>query len=127
MHVPAISVLDLLKSALILVLATVIGFLFYNWGLTEANIITLYILGVHVGFCIHQKFHLQLYCLHCQCADIQFLFYGTEVFSACLRQWIPRDISGYVPCFADYRFVGIEAEVPCQAFCSGCMAHKASV
>lgn len=46
MHVPAISVLDLLKSALILVLATVIGFLFYNWGLTEANIITLYILGV---------------------------------------------------------------------------------
>ena len=40
---------------------------------------------------------------------------------------VPRDISGYVPCFADYRFSGIEAEVPCQALCSGCMAHKASV
>ena len=43
---PAISILDLLKSAMILVLATLIGFLFYHWGFTEANIITLYILGV---------------------------------------------------------------------------------
>ena len=42
----AISILDLLKSAMILVLATLIGFLFYHWGFTEANIITLYILGV---------------------------------------------------------------------------------
>ena len=31
---------------MILVLATLIGFLFYHWGFTEANIITLYILGV---------------------------------------------------------------------------------
>ena len=46
MHMPAISVLDLLKSISILILTTVIGFLFYNWGFTEANIITLYILGV---------------------------------------------------------------------------------
>ncbi|RHR04844.1 sensor histidine kinase KdpD [Pseudoflavonifractor sp. AF19-9AC] len=45
MHMPAISVLDLLKSISILILTTVIGFLFYNWGFTEANIITLYILG----------------------------------------------------------------------------------
>lgn len=30
---------------MILVLATLIGFLFYHWGFTEANIITLYILG----------------------------------------------------------------------------------
>lgn len=41
-----LSVLDLLKSALFLVLATIIGFLFYHLGFTEANIITLYILGV---------------------------------------------------------------------------------
>lgn len=46
MHVPSISVLDLLKSAGILVLVTLIGLLFYNFGFTEANIITLYILGV---------------------------------------------------------------------------------
>ena len=46
MHMPWVSVLDLLKSTAILILATVIGFLFYHWGLTEANIITLYILGV---------------------------------------------------------------------------------
>ena len=38
--------LDLLKSIAILILTTLIGFLFYNWGFTEANIITLYILGV---------------------------------------------------------------------------------
>ncbi len=46
MHMPTISVLDLLKSAAILILATLIGFLFYSLGFTEANIITLYILGV---------------------------------------------------------------------------------
>lgn len=46
MHMPAITMLDLLKSVSILILTTVIGFLFYNWGFTEANIITLYILGV---------------------------------------------------------------------------------
>ena len=46
MHMPSISVLDLLKSAGILVLVTLIGLLFYNFGFTEANIITLYILGV---------------------------------------------------------------------------------
>ena len=45
-HPPTISILDLLKSAMILVLATLVGFLFYHWGFTEANIITLYILGV---------------------------------------------------------------------------------
>lgn len=46
MHLPSLSILDLLKSALILVLATLIGLLFYHLGFTEANIITLYILGV---------------------------------------------------------------------------------
>ena len=46
MRLPTLSILDLLKSALLLVLATLIGFLFYNLGFTDANIITLYILGV---------------------------------------------------------------------------------
>ncbi len=46
MRLPTLSILDLLKSAMLLVFATVIGFLFYNMGFTEANIITLYILGV---------------------------------------------------------------------------------
>lgn len=46
MHTPAISILDLCKSALLLILATLIGFLFYKLGFTEANIITIYIFGV---------------------------------------------------------------------------------
>ena len=46
LHMPALSPLDLLKSALILALATLVGLLFYHWGLTDANIMTLYILGV---------------------------------------------------------------------------------
>lgn len=45
MRLPTLSILDLLKSILLLVLATLIGFLFYRLGFTEANIITLYILG----------------------------------------------------------------------------------
>ena len=43
---PAISLRDILKSALILVLATLVGTLFDALGFTDANIITLYILGV---------------------------------------------------------------------------------
>ena len=46
MHIPSLSLFDLLKSILILVLTTLAGFLFYGLGFTEANIITLYILGV---------------------------------------------------------------------------------
>ncbi len=45
-HILSPSVLDLLKSVAILVLATLIGLLFYYLGFTEANIITLYLLGV---------------------------------------------------------------------------------
>ena len=46
MRLPTLSILDLFKSALLLVFATLLGFLFYHLGFTEANIITLYILGV---------------------------------------------------------------------------------
>lgn len=46
MHVPAVSLLDLMKSTAILLLTTLVGFAFYYFGFTEANIITLYILGV---------------------------------------------------------------------------------
>lgn len=46
MRLPTLSIVDLLKSALLLVLTTLVGFLFYQLGFTEANIITLYILGV---------------------------------------------------------------------------------
>lgn len=43
---PAISLRDILKSGLILVLATLVGTMFDALGFTDANIITLYILGV---------------------------------------------------------------------------------
>lgn len=46
MCLPTLSIFDLFKSTLLLVSATLIGFLFYHLGFTEANIITLYILGV---------------------------------------------------------------------------------
>lgn len=46
MRAPTVSVFDLVKSTLILILTTLVGFLFYHLGFTEANIITLYLLGV---------------------------------------------------------------------------------
>ena len=46
MHIPMPSLRDLEKSVLIFALATLIGVGFYRLGFTEANIITLYILGV---------------------------------------------------------------------------------
>ena len=45
-HMPVLSALDLLKSALILALTTLVGLFFYYLGLTDANIMTLYLLGV---------------------------------------------------------------------------------
>ena len=45
-HLPSLSLLDLFKSAVILVSTTLIGFLFYELGFTDANIIALYLLGV---------------------------------------------------------------------------------
>ena len=45
-HVPSVSLFDLAKSAFVLVLATLVGMVFYHLGFTEANIITLYLLGV---------------------------------------------------------------------------------
>lgn len=44
-RLPAFSVADLFKVVGILILVTLVGLLFYNWGLTESDIITLYILG----------------------------------------------------------------------------------
>ncbi|MDY5641767.1 MAG: DUF4118 domain-containing protein, partial [Candidatus Faecousia sp.] len=41
-----LSVRDLAKTLLILLLATLIGWLFYGLGFTEANIITAYLLAV---------------------------------------------------------------------------------
>lgn len=40
------SIWDMIKSVGILVIASIVGFLFYNWGFDEANIITVYVLGV---------------------------------------------------------------------------------
>ncbi|MEG0683479.1 MAG: DUF4118 domain-containing protein, partial [Coprobacillus sp.] len=41
-----INFLDLLKSIMLLVLSTLVGYVFYMLGFSEANIITVYILGV---------------------------------------------------------------------------------
>lgn len=42
----SVSLCDLVKSVLLLLLATLVGFLFFKLGFTEANIITIYILSV---------------------------------------------------------------------------------
>lgn len=46
LRIPALSLQDLLNSALVFLLTTLLGLLFYHLGFTEANIVTLYILGV---------------------------------------------------------------------------------
>ncbi|MEG2406492.1 MAG: sensor histidine kinase KdpD, partial [Clostridiales bacterium] len=43
---PQFLLSDIIKSILMLVIATVVGFAFYGWGFSEANIITVYILSV---------------------------------------------------------------------------------
>ncbi len=43
---PMFSLLDTVKSIISLVMATSLSLLFYRWGLSDANIITVYILGV---------------------------------------------------------------------------------
>ena len=46
MRLLSVSLCDLVKSVLLLLLATLVGFLFFKLGFTEANIITIYILSV---------------------------------------------------------------------------------
>lgn len=46
MYVSPVSLLDLMKSALILILVTLAGWVFYHFGSTEANVIAIYLLGV---------------------------------------------------------------------------------
>ena len=46
LYTPSVTLLDLAKSALILILTTLVGFLFHYLGLDERNIVTVYILGV---------------------------------------------------------------------------------
>ncbi len=51
---PAWSAADLLKSAGILAATSLLALLFRRWGFTEANIVTLYILGVlFISMCTH--------------------------------------------------------------------------
>lgn len=56
----AFSVVDLLKSVLILSASTFIGFLFKKFGFSEANIITVYVFGVMVTAVVtrHQVYSL---------------------------------------------------------------------
>lgn len=56
----AFSVKDMLKSVAMLLAATALGFLFWHMGLSEANIVTIYILGVLITSVIttHQAYSL---------------------------------------------------------------------
>ena len=47
-HVGAVSLGDIVKSLLVLLLATLIGYVFYTLGFSETNIVSLYIFGVLV-------------------------------------------------------------------------------
>ena len=48
LHVTAIPVRDLAKSILVLLASTLVGYLFYTMGFSEANIVSVYIFGVLV-------------------------------------------------------------------------------
>lgn len=52
------GLLDSVKSISILIIATIIGYIFYNLGFSEANIITVYILGTLIISIIT---HMQIY------------------------------------------------------------------
>lgn len=45
-HVTAMPVLDLVKSILVLLASTLVGYAFYGMGFSEANIVSVYIFGV---------------------------------------------------------------------------------
>ena len=74
--VPPFSVADLLRSAAILAVATGIGFVFYHFGFSEANIITVYILGVLLtAVCTSAR----IYCLVTSLASVlMFNFFFTS-------------------------------------------------
>ena len=69
---------DVLKSIVVLLVATLIGCGFDALGFTESNIIAVYILGVLVTAVITTNRLVRDSDLGCQCAGFQFLFYHSE-------------------------------------------------
>ena len=65
---------DVLKSIVVLLVATLIGCGFGALGFTESNIIAVYILGVLCDRCNHNQPTVRDSDLGCQRAGFQFLF-----------------------------------------------------
>ena len=126
-HLPSLSLLDLFKSAVILVSTTLIGFLFYELGFTDANIIALYLLGVLLVSVSTKSSICSFFAAVFSVLTFNFCFTNPR-FSLHVYE------SGYPVTFLVMflvspvdRISSLQAEVPRQTVGPGGMAHQTSL
>lgn len=126
LYAPAVPLLDLLKSTLLLVLSTLVGLIFYYLGLSEANIITVYILGVMLT---------SIFTKSAVCSFLNSVV-GVLAFNFFLRSQDFHCIStpatiwshfGHVSGIPSYRLSGRQAEISGEALSPAGMADQAFV
>ena len=106
---------DILKSIGILLAASCIGFFFYNLGVNEANIITIYVLGVLETALVTKT---QIYSRR-QCSGVQFPVHRAALYTPGICSRVSADLQRHVPVGFHHRLSGDAAEEPCKAVGGG--------
>ena len=115
---------DSAVTALLLIASTLLGLVFMQFGFSEANIITVFILGVLVIFRHHRQPHLQRCKLTGQRPAVQLFFHRTPLQLPYIRNRICGHLCHHADLLAHNRLAGKQAEmerpavspgsVPCQ-------------
>ena len=111
------SVSDLLKNVAILILASCIGMLFRQLGVAEANIITVYVLGVLVTSVVtrHRIYSL----ISSQRFGFQLFLYQSAVHTSGLRSRISCHLFNYVFGGTAHKLACREVKRACETVCKG--------
>lgn len=113
------SVSDLLKNVAILILASCIGMLFRQLGVAEANIITVYVLGVLVTSVVTKASDLQPDFFYCQRFGFQLFLYQSAVHTSGLRSRISCHLFNYVFGGTAHKLACREVKRACETVCKG--------
>ena len=114
---------DLAKSIGILLAASGIGFLFQKLGFAEANIITVYVLGVLLTSAITTHW---IYSFISSIVSVCYLIfiYRSEIFIGSIRSGISSYLYYHVSCGTPDRFSCHTTQESCKTIRTGCISHQ---
>ena len=121
------SVSDLLKSVAILILSSCIGMLFRYFGFAEANIITVYVLGVLVTSVVTRHRVYSLISSIVSVLVFNFFLYRSAVHTAGLQSRISRHLFNYVFGGTAHKLASREVERACETVWKGGLQNKGTV